>query len=58
MEFSTEEEVDAAMEANQGTEIGGRAVMLDFMGSKAKNRPSGGDRGDKSRSRGGECIGI
>jgi len=58
VEFATEEEVDAAIQAKQGTDVGGRAVMLDFTGSKAKNKPSGGGGvergGDRNRSRGGQ----
>ena len=51
--FSTEEEVTAAVEEKQGSELGGQALFLDFSGAKSQlkdqpHRSSGGGGGSTS----------
>lgn len=45
--------MDKVINELQGSELCGRALMLDYVGSKSKGGASGGDRGDRSRGRNG-----
>ncbi|XP_033097783.1 nucleolin-like isoform X2 [Anneissia japonica] len=52
VEFSTEEEVKAAIEEHQGTELEGRSIFLDYVGDK-RSASGGGFGGGGFGGRGG-----
>ena len=54
MQFETEAEVDEAVRENQGTEIAGRAIMVDYCGNKSQSNPN---KGGQTPSRGGDSGG-
>lgn len=61
LEFSTEGEVDNAVNTLQGSDLGGKSLLLDYSGAKSQkpkfersygDRSYGGDRGSSSAERG------
>ena len=62
IEFSSSEEVQAALDAHQNEELDGRSLFLDKMGSRQKDRRSSGGRqsfgggGDRRQSAGGSFF--
>nr|XP_006812254.1 PREDICTED: nucleolin-like isoform X6 [Saccoglossus kowalevskii] len=53
VEFSDEASVDAALKENQGMELEGRELILDFIGKKSQRNRGGGGGGDRRGGRDG-----